>query len=300
MVFLKRHRQLFIYAGLLIAAVLCFIHAPQALPIVGMAMLVDKSNTPPLSGGDVWVNKPGAFDDFVRTNVMDFDGMPTEDYLKYYGAGKRIKFGQDHQRWYARVWAPATTIAANAAGLDFYQKTSGDTEKSLDGGTDVVIDDYYTNMADAGRMEKGSTLIVHAIGIQCNIPHREFAAFTALQPVSAAVTSTDTSSATAHQLIIDRSAIFEFTRGSGVGAQHLVQGSLFDFPSKGGPGGIASGNTVEGLASNGYGWLNYLREVIVLDEGRQFKFSMKTYRAMLSVLNVEIRPILYGTLLRSV
>jgi hypothetical protein len=101
-------------------------------------------------------------------------------------------------------------------------------------------------------------------------------------------------------LVLDRGAIFELIRGAGVGAQHLAQGSLFDFPSQGGPGGIASGNTVEGLATNGYGILNYLREVVVLDEGRQFKLTMKTYRALLSVLNVEIRPVLYGTLLRTV
>lgn len=259
-----------------------------------------KAALPALGPGSVWVNKPGPENMYIETNIMDFDGMPVEDLMKYYGGGKRIAFAQSHTRWHSRLWPPATTILASAQGYDFFTKKAGDADTSLDGAAlGGGTDDYLTNMADDGRMEKGSTFIVYALGIRCDIPHREFNAFTNLEPVSAAVTATDTSSATAHQLVLNRGAIFDFIRGSGVGAQHLAQGSLFDFPSKDGPGGIASGNTVEGVATNGQGFLNYLDEVVVLDEGRQFKVTMKTYRAMLSVLNVEIRPILYGVLLRT-
>lgn len=300
--YIGNHKSQLILSLLMLVAALVA-HFAFGLDAAAMGLTfgaVVTQGAPPLGEGEAWVNRPGALNDFVRTNIMDFDGMPTEDYFKYYGGGRRIKFAQDHTRWHARLWAPNTTIAASGQGYDFFQKMAGDAEKSLDGGTDLVIDDYLSNMADAGRMEKGSTFIVHAIGIKCIIPHREFNAFTGLEPVSAVVTATDTSSATAHILTLDRGAVFEFSRGSGVGAQQLAQGSLLDFPSQGKVGGIASGNTVEGYMSNGEGFVYPLREVIVLDEGRQFRLTMKTYRAMLSVLNVEIRPILYGTLIRTV
>lgn len=299
--YVNRNKRSIVTALLVLVVVAVAVHFGFLVAVAPFALgAVITQNAPPLPQGEVWVNKPGAVNDFVRTNIMDFDGMPSEDYFKYFGGGRRIKYAQDHTRWHARLWAPATTITASGQGYDFFQKMAGDSETSLDGGTNLVIDDYLTNMADAGRMEKGSTFIVHAIGIKCIVPHREFNAFTALEPVSAAVTVTDTSSATAHILALDRGAIFEFTRGSGTGRQHLAQGSLLDFPSQGKVGGIASGNTVEGYMSNGEGFVYPLREVIVLDEGRQFKLTMKTYRALLSVLNVEVRPILYGTLIRTV
>jgi len=255
-----------------------------------------RKNLPAAPPGFVWVNKPGPENTYVLTSFDDVDGMPVEDFMKYYGGGRRIVGGIDHQRWHENIWAPATTIPASAQGIDFFNKVAGDSQKSLDGGTDIIVDDYYTNMVDAGRMEKDATLIVYALGIRVDVPHREFNAFTALQPVSAAVTGTDTSSATAHVLALNRGAIFTLLKGGGTSAEVVAQGSLFDFPSRGGPGGIASGNTVEGFIGNGNGFLNYLDEVVVLDEGRQFKLTMKTYRALLSVLNVAVRPILYGCL----
>lgn len=263
-------------------------------------MQVDKFNGPRSSlpvapAGSFWVNKVGPNNEWTLSTLDEIDQMPVEDFMRWYGGGKRIAGAVDHQRWHERIHAPATTIAASAQGYDFFGKVPGDTEPSLDGGTTIAIDDYYTNMVEGGKMEKDVTFIVYALGIRVDIPHREFNAFTALQPVSAAVTSTDTSSATAHLLQLDRGAIFTFLKGGGTSAETVAQGSLFDFPSKGGPGGIASGNTVEGVMTNGNGFLNYLDEVVVLDEGRQFKLQMKTYRAMLSVLNVPVRPILYGS-----
>lgn len=299
--YVKRNKSTIVTALVVLVAVAVAANFGLLAAAAPFAVAAVFAQSPPqLAPGEVWVNRPGAFNDYVKTPVMDFDGMPTEDYGKFFGLGNRIKFAQDETRWHARLWPPNTTIAASGSGYDFFQKVAGDEEDSLDGGTELVIDDYLTNMPDGGRIEKGSTFIVHAIGIKCIVPHREFNAFTNLEPVSAAVTATDTSSATAHILTLDRGAIFEFTRGSGVGAQHLAQGSLLDFPSQGKVGGIASGNTVEGYMSNGEGFIYPLREVVVLDEGRQFKLKMKTYRAMLSVLNVEIRPILYGTLIRTV
>jgi hypothetical protein len=257
-----------------------------------------KNKLEPAPQGAVWVNKPGPLNQWTLLTLDEIDGMPVEDFMKYYGGGKRVAGARDHKRYHSKFWAPATTIAANPAGISFFQTTNGDEETSLDGGTSITVTDYISNMADKGRMELNATFIIYALGIRVDIPHREFNAFSAdLQPVSAVVTSTDTSSATAHQLIIDRSAVFELIKGSGVSVDTVAQGSLFDFPSKGGPGGIASGNTVEGVATNGNGFLNYLDEVVVLESGRQFRLLMHTYNAMLNVLNVEVRPILYGALL---
>jgi hypothetical protein len=154
-------------------------------------------------------------------------------------------------------------------------------------------------MSDGGRMAKSENLLVYALGIRVNVGHREFGSFTNNRPNTAAVSGTDTSSATAHLEILDRNGIWEFRRGSSSGGELCASGSLFDFPSRGGPGGVASGNTVEGFACNGNGVLNYLDEVVLLDEERQFSVIYKTYTASLSVLNVPIRPILYGVLIKT-
>jgi hypothetical protein len=258
-----------------------------------------KSGLPAAQPGTVWVNKKGPINEWNLVSILEFDGMPTQDFNDYYGMGRRIANAATHRRWHERIWPAATTITVAGGPYRFFDKKSGDGDSYLDGTAAPVVDDYATNMGDGGRMAANESLLVYALGIRCDTPHREFAAFTNNRPVSAAVTSTDTSSATAHLMLLNDSAVFRLIKGSGDGGEIVTTGSLFDFPSEGGPGGVASGNTVEGFARNGDGFLKYLDEVTLLAAGRQFSVQMQSYAAMLSVLRVPIRPILYGSLIRS-
>ena len=258
-----------------------------------------KSMLPPAAPGEVWVNKRGPFNEWNLMTLDYFDGMPVQDFAEYYGLGKRLGNAEGHQRWHERIWPAASTIAVSATGYRFFDKKPGDQDTYLDGSAAPNVDDYATNMGDGGRMAKSENMLVYALGIRVDVGHREFGGFTNNRPNTAAVSATDTSSATAHLMLLDRSAIFEFRQGSSNGGELIKSGSLFDFPALGGPGGVASGNTVEGFACNGNGFLNYLDEVVLLDEGRQFTLLMKTYTAMLSVLNVPIRPILYGVRIKT-
>lgn len=268
--------------------------------VLGLAAIFTDSAAPlmlmglvPLMPGQVYVDRPGPGRLYDPTYIQNFDGMTTRDYLKYFKDG--IKNARDHSRVDTRIWAPATTIAAGT--YDFFQTKSGDEEMSLDGGTSITKTDYHTNMQEGGKIEKGASLIVDSLQIEVTIPHREFNAFSAdLSPSSAAVTATDTSSATAHMLALDRACIFELWRGQKL----LAEGTLSDFPAEGGFFGAFGGSTPEGYIQNGFGQAKYLREIVVLDAGYLFKLKMRVLTGILSVLNVEIRPKLCGVLIETV
>ena len=302
--FLHNHKRLLIYAVVLLLVGICALHSPALWPVVGMVTVLDsftgpKAALPGAPPGTVWVNKKGPFNIWNLSPLTDFDGMPVQDYADWFGMGKRIGNAESHTRWHERIWPAASTILVSAAGYRFFDKKPGDADLYLDGTAAPVVDDQATNMADGGRMAKSENMLVYALGIRVEVGHREFGVFANNRPNTAAVSSIDTSSATAHLMLLNRNAIFTLIKGSGGGGEDVVSGSLFDFPARGGPGGVASGNTVEGFARNGDGFLNFLDEVVLLDEERQFSLLMKTYTAMLSVLNVPIRPILYGSIIRT-
>ena len=273
--------------------------AMQGEPEVLAKYTGPKVNLPPAEPGTVWVNKKGPVNEWNLIDIREFDGMPTQDFNDYYGLGRRIAKAVSHRRWHERIWPAATTITVAGGPYRFFDKKSGDADTYLDGTAAPVVDDYATNMPDGGRMAANESMLVYALGIRCEVPHREFGGFTNNRPNTAAAEATDNKSATHHLLLLNSGAIFRFIRGSGDGGEQITSGSLFDFPSKGGPGGVASGNTVEGYARNGDGFLEYLDEVVLLQAGRQFSVLMDTYTAMLSVLRVPVRPILYGALIRS-
>jgi hypothetical protein len=245
---------------------------------------------PALKPGWVNVDYPGPTPRLQPTFIQNLDGMTTRDYLKYFKDG--IKDAQDIPRYYTRIWAPGTTIAANDGNATaFFQKKVGDEELSLDGGTSITLTDYHTNMMEGGKIEKGTTLIVDSLQLEVTIPHREFNGFSAdLSPSTAVVTATDTSSATAHMLALDRAIIFELWRGK----KQLGQGTLSDFPSEGGFFGAFGGSTPEGYIQNGFGQPSHLRETIVLNDGYLFTLKARVLTAITNVLNVEIRAKLSG------
>lgn len=302
----KNNKRLLVISVVMLMAAAIAVHFGLAsfVPVLGAVTILDKftgpkSGLPPAQPGTAWINKKGPFNEWNLMSLDEFNGMPVQDFGDWYGLGKRIGNAIGHNRWHERIWPAASTIAVSASGYRFFDKKAGDPDTYLDGTAAPVVDDQATNMSDGGRMAKSENLLVYALGIRVNVGHREFGGFTNNRPNTAAVSGTDTSSATAHLEILDRNAIFEFRKGSSNGGELVASGSLFDFPSKGGPGGVASGNTVEGFACNGNGFLSYLDEVVLLDEERQFSVLMKTYTACLSVLNVPIRPILYGALIKT-
>lgn len=282
-------RRTMVYATLILTGLVLAHFGVLEGGMLAMAMV----SMPAVRAGEVVYDRPGPTPFYEVTNVNNFDGMTSRDYLKYFKDG--IKNARQHQRWDTRIWAPATTIAVGT--YDFFAVSPGADEPSLDGGTVITKTDYLTNMQEGKKLERGSSLIVDSLQIEVVIPHREFNAFSAdLSPASAAVTSTDTSSATAHMLALDRAAIFELWRGNRL----LAEGSLSDFPCAGGFFGAFGGATPEGYIQNGLGEPNYLREIIVLQEGYLFKLKMRVLTAILSVLNVEIRPRLCGVLVETV
>jgi hypothetical protein len=258
-----------------------------------------RSQLPPAEPGTVWVNKKGPLNEFNKYALSYFDGMPVQDFGDWYGLGRRIVGADTHTRWHERIWPAATTILVNNDGYRFFDKKSGDADTYLDGTAAPNVDNLATNQNDSGRMSLSENMLVFGVGIAIDIPHREYGGFTNNRPNTAAVTGTDTSSATAHLGIIQSNAVFSLIKGSGDGAKVVTSGRLNRFPSDGGISGVHSGNTVEGLARNGEGFMKPLDEVVLLDEERQFALLMKTYTAMLSVLRVPIRAELYGALIRT-
>jgi len=268
-------------------------HATGSVAPFAIAGLVAMTNKDALAPGEVWVDRAGPQPFYEATAIQNFDGMTTRDYLKYFKDG--VKFAKDHDRADSRVLVAGGTIAAGAEN-EFFQKVSGENEKSLDGGTDILKTDYHTNMQEGGKIEKGASLIIDSLQIECTITHREYNAFANGQPTTAVVTATDTSSATNHMIGLDRTIMFELWRGN----KMLADGTLSDFPSEGGFYASFGGATPEGFIQNGFGVAKHLREVVVLDAGYLFKLKARQIGAFTGVLNVEIRAKLCGLLVETV
>jgi hypothetical protein len=283
------------YGILAFILVLCAVTAyySGSLAPLALAGLVASTNKDALAPGEVWVDRAGPQPFYEATAIQNFDGMTTRDYLKYFKDG--VKFARDHARYDSRILVAGATIQAGTVN-EFFQVKSGDIEVSLDGGTNINKTDYHTNMQEGVKIEKGASMIVDSLQIECTITHREYNGFANGQPNTAVVTATDTSSATNHMLALDRTIIFELWRGQKL----LAEGTLSDFPSEGGFYASFGGSTPEGFIQNGFGVQKHLREIIVLDAGYLFKLKARQLTALTGVLNVEIRPKLCGLLVETV
>lgn len=224
--------------------------------------------------------------------------MPNWQRIKDFVVG-----GIDHRRYDTNVVMAATDLAKQTNEF-FNKKIHANDRKTLDGGTTIVdLDESYTNMLEASKIEQGWTLIVDSVQVDLIQSHRDFNAFTANtgQPSTGAPSATDTNSATTQYLGLCRSCFVQFESVDNVDKEIFAQGRIDDFPSDRSVCGAFGGSTPEGFIGNfNYdGSPEYLRNPVVLQSQHLFRVILTALRTFTCPLNAEIGIGLVGLLVPS-
>lgn len=244
---------------------------------------------------------PGAPSLYQPTFLETLDGMPVQDWVKYFGAGSRIKNANDHRRRDARIIAAAATVSAGRK--PFFSVPLNGADTTLDGGTAINPKPaHLTNMVDDNRIEYGSIMIVDRIECFLIATKREFSTIVAGQPTNLGAAAGEGTSATNTVVGLSRLVYLTFK----VGQDLKADGRIAEFPSSivfnGAFGGesVTGGVGDEGFIQIGAGQPRPLKEIVVLRPGQYFTADLEFLNAVTVPQNVEIEIALCGVILREV
>jgi hypothetical protein len=236
----------------------------------------------------------------LPVTLADIENLQMPDYL---GMKGKIVNAVDHRRFDTNVVMAATDLAK---GEYFYfdKKKNSTDRKTLDGGTTIaILDQTYTNMLDANRIEESWSLIVDSLQVDLIQSHRDFSGFTSNtgEPSTGAPSATDTNSATTQFLALTRNVNVKFETIDNVEKEIFAEGRIDDFPSDRSVCGAFGGATPEGFIGNfNYdGQPEYLRSPVVLQSQHLFQVVLQALRTVTCPLNAEIGIALSGLLVKT-